>query len=177
MGLDSARPRAFTRGMGIENDRESLDALHLLIGKSSDSVPWSAARTSAPDWQRGVITRLHALTIHDDIRYLSSARVDTGDWDFIAFTPDRVVRVLVTNSNGNAVRFETTTFPRVSLQSLELLDVEDIPDGDEPWPVEVNLIGHYLVGSVPLPLDRFASDSNRHDLSQLLQSLLEDLVA
>ncbi len=177
MGLDSARLRAFTRGMGIENYRESLDALYLLIGKSSDSVPWGAARESAPDWQRGVITRLHALTIHDDIRYLSSARLDTGDWDFIAFTPDRVVRVLVTDSSGNAARFETTTFPRVSLQSLELLDVEDIPDGDEPWPVDMNLIGHYLVGSVPLPLDRFASDSNKHDLGQLLQSLLDDVAA
>ena len=163
--------------MGIENHRESLDALHLLIGGSSDSDQWSAVTESAPDWQRGVLTRLHALTIHDDIRYLSSAKLDTGDWDFVAFTPDRVVRVLVTNPGSGTDRFETVTFSRDSLQSLELLDVGSVPDGDEPWPVDVNLIGHYLVGSVPLPLDRFASDSNKRDLSGLLQSLLEDVAA
>jgi hypothetical protein len=163
--------------MGIENHRESLDALHLLIGGSSDSDQWGAVGDSAPDWQQGVLTRLHALTIHDEIHYLSSAKLDTGDWDFVAFTPDRVVRVLVTNSAGDSVRFETVTFARASLQSLELLDVESIPHGDEPWPVDVNLIGHYPAGSVPLPLDRFASDSNKHDLSQLLQSLLEDVAA
>ena len=161
--------------MGIENHRESLGALHLLIKGSSKSEEWDAVGESAPDWQQGVLTRLRALTIHADIRYLSSSKLDTGDWDFVAFTPDRVVRVLVTSPTGDAIRFETVTFSRSSLQSLELLDVESIPDGDQPWPVDVNLIGHYLAGSVPLPLDRFASDSNRHDLSHLLQSLLDDV--
>lgn len=177
MGLDSLRLRALTGQMGIENRRESLDVLHLLIGASSDNHQWGASRESAPRWQQGVIARLHAFTIHDDIRYLSSAKLEAGDWDFIAFTQDRVVRVLVTSADRGDARFETTTFPRQSLQSLELLDVESIPEGDEPWPLDVHVIGHYLVGSIPLPLDRFASDSNKHDLSQLLQSLLDDVVA
>jgi len=84
--------------------------------------------------------------------------------------------VLVWNAGSPAVRFETVTFARSSLESLELLDV-DVVDAGASWPGEVNLIGHYRAGSVPLPLDRFASRSNKLDLVRLLRSLQNDLMS
>ncbi|MEP6481953.1 MAG: hypothetical protein ABJA94_08100 [Rhodoglobus sp.] len=162
--------------MGNDDHRNSIDALRGLVTDSSVSdEQWDAAPSPLTGWQRGVLTRMHALTIHDEIHYLSSAKLDTGDWDFVAFTENRVVRVLVSNAGSDAVRYETVTFPRDSLESLELLDIEKLPEGDESWPVDVNLIGHYGVGSVPLPLDSFASPQNKRDLSVLLRSLLQDL--
>jgi hypothetical protein len=161
--------------MAHEDQRDSIDALRLLVADSSVGERWNAPPSPLADWQRGVLTRMHALTIHDEIHYMSSAKLDNGDWDFVAFTENRVVRVLVSNSGSDAVRFETVTFPRSSLESLELLDLEQEPDSDDSWPVDVNLIGHYRVGSVPLPLDSFASPENKRDLSVLLRSLLQDL--
>lgn len=161
--------------MGNDDHRSSIDALRLVVSDSSLSEQWDAAPSPLADWQRGVLTRIHALTLHDEILYLSSAKLDTGDWDFVAFTENRVVRVLVSNAGSDAVRFETVTFPRDSLESLELLDVEKVPEDEDSWPVDVNLIGHYRVGSVPLPLDSFASPENKRDLSVLLRSLLQDL--
>lgn len=162
--------------MGNDDHRNSIEAIRVLVTDSSVSdEQWGAAPGPLAEWKRGVLTRMHALTIHDEIQYLSSAKLDTGDWDFVAFTENRVVRVLVSNAGTDAVRFETVTFPRDSLESLELLDVEKVPEGDDSWPVDVNLIGHYRVGSVPLPLDSFASAENKRDLSVLLRSLLQDL--
>jgi hypothetical protein len=161
--------------MADDQHVDSISALHSLVAGSSSNTAWGTDSSRMADWQRGVLTRIHALTLSDKIRYLSSATADGTDWDFVAFTDRRVVRVVVWNANQTAVRFETSTFARASLQSLELLDVDDIPPDTGSWPTEINLIGHYRAGSVPLPLDRFASDSNKHDLISLLRSLQKDL--
>jgi len=154
---------------------DSIRSLHGLIARSSDNASWGADPDRMSDWQRAAITRLHTLTMTDKILYLSSAKVGETEWDFVAFTARRVVRVLVWNAGSAAVRFEAVTFGRSSLESLELLDVDGIATGPT-WPSEVNLIGHYRAGSVPLPLDRFASRSNKLDLVRLLSSLQKDLM-
>lgn len=154
---------------------DSIRALHGVIARSSDNASWGAEADLMSEWQRAVVTRLHALTMTDKILYVSSAKVGEAEWDFVAFTPRRVVRVLVWNAGNAAVRFETVTFARSSLESLELLDVDAVAAGAS-WPGEVNLIGHYRAGSVPLPLDRFASHSNKLDLVRLLSSLQKDLI-
>ena len=155
----------------------AIRSLHGVIAGSSDDTSWGTEADRMGGWQRAVLTRLYALTMSDKILYLSSAKVSDTEWDFVAFTALRVVRVLVWNAGQAAVRFETVTFARTSLESLELLDVGDIPAGESAWPIDLNLIGHYRVGSVPLPLDRFASESNKHDLVRLLKSLQEDLTS
>jgi hypothetical protein len=139
---------------------------------------WDApsGASGVPDgWRGDVLTRLLALTIDQDILYLSSAKLDDDDWDFIAFTETRVVRVLVTTSGNGEARLETTTFPRDSLESLELLDVGSIPADETEWPAELNVIGHYRSSSIPLPLDKFSSPKNKRELARLLQSLLQDV--
>jgi len=153
----------------------SIRSLHGVIAGSSDDPSWGTEADRMTDWQRAVLTRLHALTLTDKILYLSSAKVGESEWDFVAFTNRRVVRVLVWNAGQGAVRYETVTYARSSLQSLELLDVGDLSSEADTWPTDLNLIGHYQAGSVPLPLDRFASQSNKHDLVRLLSSLLKDL--
>jgi hypothetical protein len=152
--------------------------LHRLIATSSDSGAWGASSAAAEqlvDWQRDVLAKILTLTIDQEIQYLSSARLDDEDWDFVAFTETRVVRVLVTQSDGGPARIETTTFPRGTLESLELLDVGAVPDNDDEWPAELNVVGHYRSASIPLPLDRFASGENKRDLGRLLRSLLQDV--
>jgi len=162
--------------MNDERHLDSIRSLHGVIARSSDNTSWGTDADRMSDWQRAVLTRLHALTMTDTILYLSSAKAGETEWDFVAFTPRRVVRVLVWNAGSPAVRFETVTFARSSLESLELLDV-DVVDAGASWPGEVNLIGHYRAGSVPLPLDRFASRSNKLDLVRLLRSLQNDLMS
>jgi hypothetical protein len=161
-----------------EEHRLRIQQLHELVLASSVSSEWSSA--TAPDgapegWQRAVLTRLLALTMDQDIAYIASAKLDDQDWDFIAFTESRVVRVLVTLSGKGDARLETTTFPRHSLESLELLDVGPVPENEEDWPVDLTMIGHYRSASIPLPLDKFSSTTNKRELARLLRSLLQDV--
>src|SRR3954471_24696181 len=112
---------------------DSINSLHGVIAGSSEDTSWGTEADRMSSWQRAVLTRLHALTLTDKILYLSSAKVGEADWDFVAFTPRRIVRVLVWGAATDAVRYETVTFARSSLLSLELLDVDDVPAA-ESWP-------------------------------------------
>lgn len=155
---------------------DAINSLHAVIAGSSEDTSWGTDADRMSDWQRSVLARLHALTMTEKILYLSSAKSGETEWDFVAFTARRVVRVLVWNAGTEAVRFETVTFARSSLHSLELLEVDVVSAGAR-WPSEVTLVGHYQAGSVPLPLDRFASRSNKLDLVRLVSSLQRDLTA
>lgn len=169
--------------MSNADHRLRTEELNGLIVASSARGEWRSPSFEAggneaaksDGWQREVLSRILTLTIDQDIQYLSSAKLDDGEWDFIAFTETRVVRVLVAESDGSPARIETTTFPRDSLDSLELLDVGAIPDNEDEWPADLNLIGHYRSASIPLPLDGFASGANKRDLVRLLRSLLQDV--
>jgi hypothetical protein len=161
-----------------EEHRSRTEELNNLIVASTESSEWAAPVGSAgtPDgWQAEVLSRILTFTIDQEIQYLSSAKLDDESWDFIAFTETRVVRVLVDQADGQPARIETTTFPRDSLESLELLDVGAIPDDEAEWPADLNLIGHYRSASIPLPLDGFASGANKRELVRLLRSLLQDV--
>jgi hypothetical protein len=160
--------------MTNDDHRLRITELHDLVATSSNSGSWAREIDSIENWQSDVLTRILALTIDQDIQYLSSAKLDDEDWDFVAFTEKRVVRVLVTAAGGTSVRLETTTFARDTLESLELLDVGAIPTNETPWPADLNLIGHYHSASIPLPLDKFASTGNKLELVHLLRSLLQD---
>ena len=164
--------------MSNDEHRLRIKQLHDLVLTSSASPVWDAPTNEQgiPDgWRGAVLTHLLTLTLDQDILYLSSANLDGAEWDFIAFTETRVVRVLVTVSDSGDARLETTTFPRESLESLELLDVGGVPEDDGEWPADLNVIGHYRSASIPLPLDKFSSSKNRRELARLLRSLLQDV--
>jgi hypothetical protein len=161
--------------MGNDDHRRRIGELHELVAASSAQARWSAGLGTLHAWQTTVLSRILALTLDQDIEYLSSAQLSDEDWDFVAFTEHRVVRVLASATGGASVRLETTTFPRDSLESLDLLDVGPIPENEDTWPADLNLIGHYRSASIPLPLDKFASSDNKRKLVHLLQSLLQDV--
>lgn len=163
--------------MTNEQLRESAGRLHRLIVGSSTAAAWSDSDEpdTLPEWQRDVISKILALTLNQEILYLSTAMPDDEDWDIVAFTKTSVVRVLLVRVEGSPSRTETSTFARSSLESLELLEVAPIPGDDAEWPSNINLLGHYRSDTVALPLDKFASGTNKRELVRLLESLLEDV--
>lgn len=163
--------------MDNEQLRRRASGLQRTITGASDSSAWedAGAGEGVPDWQRDVLSKILALTLDQEILYLSTALPDQNDWDIIAFTESTVVRVLMVRGSGAPAHTETSVFPRSSLQSLELVEVAPIPDNNDPWPSNMHLIGHYTSATVTLPLDRFASNDNKRELVQLLTSLLQDV--
>ncbi len=164
--------------MDSDQYRQRAAELHALIVGSSQNDSWAAAstRSARPEpWQADVIAKILTLTAEREIHYLSTAMPDDDDWDIVAFTDTTVVRVAIIREGSEVVHAEAVTFARTSLETLELLDVAPIPDDSEPWPSDVNLLGHYRSATVNLPLDKFASPDNRRDLVRFLNSLLNDL--
>ncbi|HEY4266993.1 MAG TPA: hypothetical protein VGM94_02265 [Galbitalea sp.] len=151
---------------------DRTDELHRLIAASSDNGKWTASADDLADWQRDVLARILLLAADQEVQYLSLSKVDDDHWDFVAFTDDRVVRVFVADSDAGPARLEATTFARSSLESLELLDTGPISNSH---PSALRLIGHYRSASISLPLDKFASTTNRGNLERLLQTLLYDV--
>ena len=161
-----------------DEHRRRAAAIHTLIERSSDSTGWATGSDgpeSRPDWQQAVVARILALTFDQDITYLSAATQDSTDWEIVAFTDATVVLVLISRIGGEEPLIETSSFPRSSLESLEVLDVVLIPADEEEWPSGLNLVGHYTSAIVSLPLDRFASHENQRTLARLLSSLTSDL--
>jgi hypothetical protein len=152
--------------------------LHALIVGSNVSSAWAQAADGSsepPQWQRDVLSKILALTFDQQIQYISTATPDDDDWDIVAFTDATVVRVVVVRDGNTVPHTEAFAFPRSSLESLELLDVDTVPRDAGSWPSELTLIGHYRAATINLPLDRFASGGNKQALALLLTSLLQDL--
>jgi len=163
--------------MVSEEIRERAWELHQLIIGSSTSAAWlaSSGGTRLPEWQHDVLAKILTLTYDQEILYLSTALPDAEDWDIIAFTDSSVVQVVMNRVDGKSPHVEASAFPRSSLESLELLDVAQIPEDESLWPSDLTLIGHYRSATVTLPLDNFASQGNKRELVRLLTSLLQDI--
>ena len=148
-----------------------------MILASTRSEAWLSAEESVEgtDWRRDAVSRLLALTFNQRIDYLSVATPESGDWDIVAFTESTVVSLTLVRTSQGVSHMDSIAVPRRSIESLELLDVSLISDDDEPWPGELNLVGHYKNATLRLPLDKFASQDNKRDLAALLSSLLHDL--
>lgn len=149
-----------------------------MIAGSTSNALWAGADLTSdqlPEWQQDVLAKILALTIDQEIHYLSTAMPAADDWEIIAFTEATVVRVALVRSAGKPEGTETISFARSSLDSLEVVGVSPLPAGEEGWPAGLNLIGHYASGTVNLPLDKFASPDNSRDLARLLASLLQDV--
>ncbi len=158
--------------------RDSASALYALIGSSSDRTIWSVGQQGAdtiPVWQHDIVAKILAITSGQDILYLSLSSPDEGNWEIVAFTEAIVVHVQINRQSQTGTYSEIQCFPRSSLLSLEILEVDPLPTDDASWPTNLNLLGRYRTATVPLPLDRFASPTNKKDLSRLLASLLNDL--
>lgn len=158
--------------------RDSATALYDLIGSSSDSAGWSGGSqgsASIPAWQHDIVAKILAITTGQDILYLSLSSPDEGNWEIVAFTEAVVVHVQINRQTPTSTYSEIQCFPRSSLLSLEIVEVDPMPVDDASWPTNLNLLGRYRTATVALPLDRFASPTNKKDLSRLLASLLNDL--
>ena len=157
---------------------DSAAALYDLIDSSSDSTGWSASAQGSdpiPVWQHDVVAKILAITTGQDILYLSLSSPDEGNWEIVVFTEAVVVHVLINRQAPTATYSEIQCFPRSSLMSLEIVEVDPLPVDEAPWPTNLNLLGRYQTATVALPLDRFASPTNKKDLTRLLASLLNDL--
>ena len=163
--------------MSTADQRAAARQLFELIARSSTSEAWPTSSSDAEvvAWQNDAVSRLLTLTYNQQIDYLSVATPESGDWDIVAFTDSTVVSLTLIRTSSGVSHLDSFAFPRRSLESLELLDVAPMSDDDEPWPDELNLIGHYKNATLRLPLDKFASHDNKRDLAALLSSLLHDL--
>jgi hypothetical protein len=162
----------------LTSAREQAVQLHKRITDSSTNSAWveqCAEGGPIPKWQLAAVAALLALTQNDEVDYLTSSLLEGRDWQIVAFTARRVVRLILTPSMAGDYLTHAYVFARETLSSIELLSSPAPIATQDPWPANLSMVAKYEEATIPLPLDDFASPKNRSQIPRLLASLLADM--
>ncbi|ARC56639.1 hypothetical protein AS850_06075 [Frondihabitans sp. 762G35] len=158
--------------------REQAVQIHKRITESSTKSAWSTQcieNESIPKWQLATVAALLALSQGEELDYVTSSLLEDRDWQIVAFTPRRVVRLVLTPSHSGELLTHGYVFGRGTLSAIELVSSPAPISTQDPWPGNLSMIARYAGATIPLPLDDFASPRNRSQIPRLLASLLKDV--